>query len=172
MKTTLLDEFERALRERNPTLANRLQPGLPETRIRRMLSRAKVQGAVEPVIELFSWRNGSQLDPSVAQFSSPFPKSDYIFMDFELMLADFDGFKEGAIYHPRMTELVGRYFPIFWDGSNGWLAVDIGSLSPNRVVLVDAQCEEPVKDAYRSFHEFLKDAIRANEENDKLACFK
>lgn len=171
-RQALWESLEATLRNRNPILATRLRAGLPEAHIRRMLSRAKVEGNVEPIVELFSWRNGSHLDPSIAEVASPFPASDYIFMDLELMLADFVGFKEGAIHHPRLAQLVGRYFPIFWDGSNGWLAVDLYPSTLNRVVIIDAQAEQPVKNAYPSFDEFLKDAIRANQQSDKLTCFK
>jgi len=172
MRKEVLDNFEKALLQRNPILAERLEPGLPEARIRRMLQRAKVEGAIDPVVELFAWKNGSRLDPTVAQHASPFPHSDYIFMDLEMMIVDFLGFKEGVLYHARMAELVGRYFPIFWDGSNGWIATDLQHSQSNRVVLVDAQADKPVRPAYDSFDQFLKDAIRANEKNDKLECFK
>jgi hypothetical protein len=172
MRKELFESFEKALRQRNPILADRLEPGLPESRVRRMLQRAKVEGATERVVELFAWKNGTRIDPSVARHASPFPFSDYIFMDLEMMIVDFQGFSEGALYHARMTQLVGRYFPIFWDGSNGWIATDLRPSQCNRVVLVDAQAERPVRPAYDSFDQFLKDAIRANEQGDKLTCFK
>src|SRR5688572_16325454 len=113
MNKWVLEDFERALRKRNPILADRLEPGLPEARVRGMLLRAKVQGSIEPVVELFSWKNGSRLDPSVAQHASPFPDSEYIFMDLELMIVHFLGFAECAQYHARYKQLVGRYFPLF-----------------------------------------------------------
>src|SRR5215831_6946018 len=116
MTTALLPKLEKALRERNPNLASRLQPGLSEERVRRTLRRAKVDGAVEPVVALFSWKNGTRVDSSLTQReASPFPASVYMFMDLETMIAHLRGFGEGAAHHPRMRQLVGRYFPFFWD---------------------------------------------------------
>lgn len=173
MSKPLLEQLETAIRQRNTILAERLQPGLPEARIERMLKRAKVEGAVEPVVSLFTWRNGSHLDPSLtlAQ-ASPFPGSIYIFMDFEMMLAHFRGFKELANYHPKYSEVDGRYFPLFWDGSSGYLAVDLKPSNQGRVAVLDPESEKFATVAYKSFEDFLKDAIRANEENDNLSCFQ
>jgi len=172
MSKALLESFEKALRQRNPALADRLQPGLPETRIRRMLQRVKVEGAIEPILELFAWKNGTRLDPSIAQHASPFPSSNYIFMDLEMMVADFRGFGECVAHHPRYAKVVGKYFPMFWDGSNCWLAADLNPRYHNQIVFVETESERMVRQAYDSFSEFLKDAIRANEKNDNMACFK
>ena len=46
----LLRQFEDALRKRNPELCERLQPGLPEKRIRAKLEKAGVTGNVEPLV--------------------------------------------------------------------------------------------------------------------------
>jgi hypothetical protein len=167
----LLENFERALSQRNPILAERLQPGLSESRIRRMLQRVKAEGAVEPVVELFAWKNGSVVDPSIAQHASPFPNSNFIFMDLEMMAAHFRGFDECAVYHPRYTKIVGKYFPLFWDGSDCWLAVDLNPRNQTRVVLVETQSEHMVRQVYDSFDGFLRDAIHANEKRIKLTCF-
>jgi hypothetical protein len=138
-----------------------------------MLQRAKVEGAIEPVAELFAWKNGSRLDPSVAQHASPFPFSDYIFTELALMLAHFVGFRECALYHPRMAKLVDRYFPMFWDGSGNYLTVDLHADKHTPVVRINTDSEEDmIRFEYNSFGEFLEDAIRANETNDKLTCFK
>jgi len=173
MSKELLQLLETAIRHRNPILSDRLQPGLPDTRIRRILQRAKVEGAVDAVVSLFSWKNGSRLDPSITQGqASPFPNSVYMFETLEVMLAHFRGFKEFAVHHPKYTEVVGRYFPMFWDGSTGYLAIDLEPSGHNRLVLLDPESESFVREAYRSFDEFLKDAIRANEEADSLTCFE
>jgi hypothetical protein len=172
MSKSLLDNFERAIRQRNKILSDRLQPGLPDDRIQRMLKRAKVEGAIGPVVSLFSWRNGSRLDPSLTLGqASPFPGSVYIFMDFEMMLAHFRGFKELAGFQPKFAEVVGRYFPLFWDGATGYLAVDLKPLSHSRIAMLDPESESFVTVVYESFEDFLKDAIRANQENDNLTCF-
>jgi hypothetical protein len=90
----------------------------------------------------------------------------------DVMIAHFRGFKEFAVYQPKYTEVVGRYFPIFWDGSTGYLAVDLEPSNRNRVVLLDPESENLVKVAYDSFENFLKDVIRANEEEENLTCFQ
>lgn len=171
MSNDLLDEFGEALRQRNPVLADRLRPGLPLSRIRKMLARAKVEGLLKPIECLYAWKNGTRLDPSIKDLASPFPESVYMFMDLEMMLADFSGFKELAAYHPEYAVLVGRYFPVFWDGSTSWLAIDLSPAMGSRVVLIDPETGTAARDVYPSFEEFLKDAIRANRENDTLTCF-
>jgi len=173
MSKALLEDLERAIRQRNPTLAQRLRPGLPESRIRKMMAERDIAGVIDPIVALFAWKNGSRLDPKITlEQSSPFPASIYTFMDLEMMIQDFIGFKEVGAYHPKYTEVVDRYFPIFWDGSTGYLALDLEPSGHNRVVLLDPESEAFVSQAYLSFEEFLKDAIRANEENDRLKCFK
>ncbi len=166
----LLVTFEKALRQGNPILADRLQAGLPEPRMRRMLDRAKVQGDIGPILVLFGWKNGSRLDPSVAQHASPFPGSEYIFMDLEMMTADFRGFYECATHHPRYAKIAGKYFPMFWNGSNDWLAVDLDPRNQTRVVLLETESEGMLRKAYGSFDALLEDAIRANEMKQTLTC--
>jgi hypothetical protein len=170
MRKALLERLGGAIKKRNPVLADRLQPGLPEARIRRMLQRGSVDGTIEPVVCLFGWQNGSRLDPSLtlAQ-ATPFPGSIYIFMDLELMIAHFRGFEEVVIYQSKLSEAAGRYFPIFWDGSAGYLAVDLKNPA-NRVMLLDPESTPLAREAYISFEDFIEDAIRANEENENLRC--
>jgi hypothetical protein len=74
-------------------------------------------------------------------------------------------------HHPAYAKVVGRYFPLFWDGSNSWLGVDLDPANNSRFVLIHTEFEQMVFEGYGSFEEFLNDAIRANEENDTLTCF-
>jgi hypothetical protein len=173
MNTALFEKLETVLRHRNPQLADRLQPGISESRIRRMLERAGVRGAVEPIVNLFAWKNGADVhgDELTREQASLFPKSIYMFMELDMMTADFSHFKDCLVHHPEYAKVVGRYFPLFWDGSNSWLAVDLDPGNHNRVVLVHTEFEQMVFEAYGSFEDFLNDAIRANEENDSLTCF-
>jgi len=172
MSKTLLDHFERAIRQRNMDLAGSLQPGLPEDRIRRMLQAADVKGDVEPVVSVYSWKNGSQADPraSLAEVSV-FPDLIYVFADLKTMIAHFSEFHEGFVYHPKFHKVDGRYSPLFWDNSTAYLAVDLHN-TKHRIVLLEPETEELAQEAYGSFEEFLKDAIRANEEKDTLICFQ
>ena len=65
----------------------------------------------------------------------------------------------------------GQLFPLFRDGASGSIAVDLSPSKQNRVVVVEFESTEPVRQAYGSFDEFLNDAIRANREDSSLACF-
>lgn len=172
MIESLLETFEDALRERNQVLAKRLRTGLPPDRIRRLLNRAKINGSTDPLLFVYAWKNGTDIDETLTESqASPFPKSIYMFMELEMMIVHFQGLAEGAVYHPRMVEMVGRYFPIFWDGSTGYLAVDLQKNEKSQVVLIEIEWEIPVRRAYASLEEFLIDAIRANRENEPLSCF-
>jgi len=171
MSKALLNQLEKAIRQRNPTLANRLQPGLSGEQVRKMLQDAEIEGGVEPIVNLFSWKNGSQFDASVRLAEvALFPESVYVFPDLKAMIEHFKMFHEGFVYHPNFDEADGRYFPLFWDNSTGYLAADLKSPT-HRVVLLDPESEDLAREVYSSFEEFLKDAIRANEENDSLAFF-
>ncbi len=174
MYAKLLEELEVALRQRNPQLAKRLQSGISEARIRRMLDRSKARGAIEPVVSLFSWKNGTDnfCNELSKEQASPFPKSVYMFMELDMLLGHFAGFEECLTYHPEYARVVGRYFPLFWDGSNSWLAVDLDPVGHNRIVLVHTEFEQMLFEAYDSFEQFLKDAIQANQKGVSLSCFE
>ncbi len=138
-----------------------------------MLEHAKVRGALDPIVGLFSWKDGSNVYDSelTREQASIFPKSIYMFVELESMIADFKGFAECLVNHPEYKKIVGRFFPLFWDGSNSWLATDLDPAYHNRVVLLHTEFEQMAFAAYDSFDNFLNDAIRANEENEGLTCF-
>jgi hypothetical protein len=60
------------------------------------------------------------------------------------------------------------YFPLFWDGSTGWIAADIRSSSHNRVVIADHHAEVPFYEAYPRLYDFLSDVMHAIEANEEL----
>jgi hypothetical protein len=173
MTSELLVRLERAIRGRKPGLIGILEPGLPESRIRRMLARGKVTGCVEPVVEVFSWRSGTQGKPGITmEEMSLFPDPAFILVELELMIAHFRGFEEVVGDHPKYEGVIGRYFPLFWNGSSDFLAVDLDPSRNSRVVIIEHKAEKLVREGYASFDGFLEDAIRANEKNEKLACFQ
>ena len=173
MNRQLLEQFEMALGRRNPILASRLRPGLSQDRVRQLLQRAKVEGNVQPIVDLFIWKNGSDLDPGLTiHEATPFPQSDYMFMDCEFMLFHFKKHETWSKYQPPFMEVAGRYFPLFWNGQVSWLAVDLDVSNQSRVVFIEKREEKLVREAYVSFDAFLEDAIQANENNDKLTCFQ
>lgn len=176
MNSALFEILEQAIQHRNPILAQRLRRGRSESFLQRRLAKEGVSGCVEPVVALFSWKDGSNLDASVPlEQVSPFPGSGYfMFMPFTFILGHFDMFRDYAKYHANMQHVAGRYFPLFWNGSKGisdWLAVDLEPATNSRVVLIDSHADDPVLQAYSSFDDFITDAIRANRENTSLKCF-
>jgi hypothetical protein len=184
MNTAWIGDFERAAIARNPSLTAKLQAGLSEARVKRALGRAKVIGDVAPLIALYTWRNGTDLSISVPVNTKQgleaerakmtfFPeKPYYYFLCLEMAIGHFGHLEVAAKTHPRLTEGVGRYFPMFWDGSTDWLALDVKPPNKNRVMLMEHKSEQPFREAYSSFDEFVSDAIRTNAENKPLRCFQ
>ncbi len=103
--------------------------------------------------------------------ASLFPKSIYMFMELDVLLSHFVKFKECLPHHPEYVRVAGGYFPLFWDGSNSWLAVDLAPAGHSRVVLLHPEFEEMLFQVYSSFEEFLIDAIRGNQQNEALPGF-
>lgn len=195
--TELIQRLEIAILRRNPSLAANLQPGLSVLKIKAALKRKRIEGAVEPILDLYSWRNGTDLQTNLnavkAGFAPPVEYElseiekrallrqgikrdtafrDYNFLKLETAILDMGGFRSYAQYHPRLSVLVGRYFPFLWDGSNGYIALDIEPSANSRVVMIQTQDAQPLREAHNSFEEFLKDAIRANENDEPLACIR
>lgn len=167
-----LDRFFEAVAKRNSALANDFQPGLAPERIQAALNRMKVTGNTKPLVEFFSWRNGTKLrrDVTLEQIS-PFPKSAYALEEFEMLSAHFKGFEELIRFSPNFKGVVSRYFPLFWDNSASWISVDLEPASQSRIVLFDPECGGKPQILYATIAEFFEDAIRANLECEKLKCF-
>jgi len=181
--TPLLTQLDRAIARRNPLLAQQLKDGLQESDIRALLAQAKVTGAIEPIIELYSWRNGTVLDEQTPMAeTSFFPLDIYQFIDLETAISHLKMMNEAARQLQRMFEgtkarsmfsgITGMFFPLFADGGTGTIAVDLMPGKRNRVFAVEFESTWPVRQAYGSFEEFIKDAIRANKYGDGLSCFQ
>jgi hypothetical protein len=169
----LLQQFEQAIRKRNSALIKLLQPGLTEIEIRDRLKRADIRGSVETLVCMYSWKNGTRPTRGrTLEQLSPFPKSPFCFEDLELMVTHFQAFHEFAENNPAFAPAARNYFPMFWDSSSRWIAVALKQSLSSRVVLFDTESPKPVRELYKSFESFLKDAIRANKENDSLTCFQ
>jgi hypothetical protein len=171
MNAIPVEILETAVLGRNPLLGKKLQPGLPESKIRRMLSRAKLLGDIQCLVDLYMWKNGTILDPEMADSKTGFfPAPIYHFIELDRAIGDLGFFKEAAVNYPALSEAVGRYFPIFWNGSKSWLAVDLKPSCRNRIIhVVDCRSDQPFREAYHSFEEFINDVIKANDENIPLA---
>lgn len=180
VKKDSLERLEQAAVARNPALATRLRPGLTEDRVKRALSRVKVTGEISPIIALYTWKDGMDLtsDPDISNFNdwklsrSLFPGKPYFFICLETALGHLGHLKAASAKYPQLSEGVGRYFPVFWDGSTEELAIDVKPSNRNRVLILESRSDEPFREAYGSFEEFITDAIRANEENRPLRCFQ
>lgn len=172
MYDPLFERFTKALQTRNPFAAQALIPGMPSDKIRVLLQNSRVTGTLKGVVATYEWRNGSRTSSNFnLKMFSLFPESIYIFMDLDSAVEHRSEFEDSLAFHPEGGAFRGRFLPMFWDNSTGYLAVDLKS-STNGVVKLEPESEELAQEAYGSFDEFLKDAIRANEENDTLACFK
>jgi hypothetical protein len=166
-----LDKLEHAATSHNPLLKTRLRPGLPEARIRQALRRAKITGPVDLLVSLYTWRDGTRLDTELALSKVGFfPSHAYYFVDLVYALSYLGFFKEAAKNQPKLAEAVGRYLPIFWDGSDRWIAIDL-RLS-GVIVTIDLHADRPFRHAYDSLHDFINDMIQANEKGTPLICFQ
>ena len=168
MITDLLGTFEQLVVARNPLLAKKLKPGLSEEQIRRLLRRHRVDGDLAQVVALYRWKNGTKLDPEiVASKVGFFPGKAYYFLDLEMALGHLDHTKVAARKRPQLAD-GAFYFPLFWDGSTGWIATDIRPSHHNAVIAAEHRAEVPFREAYASLYEFLEDAIRALTTNEGM----
>lgn len=155
---TFLNEFENTLSERNPNLGQSLRPGLPGEKVRQILKRAKVTGDVEPIVALFTWKNGCQ--PGLGFTMRLFPTLDFQFWDLNRMVAYFAAFQDLAKENPRLRDLANRYFPIFWNGTSRWLAIDLREKRDSQIVVIDLERKPPVEGLSSSFDKFIREAIQ------------
>lgn len=94
--TPLLRRLEEVIVDRNPRLAEWLNSGLPESRIRAALGKAKVSGNIEALVHLYSWRNGTAWDgEALMEETSLFPESIYQFMNLDEAIGEWVNNKEG-----------------------------------------------------------------------------
>lgn len=167
--------LEEAVCRRNPRLNSRLQPGLSEAKIKKMLEKAGLKGAIEPLVQLYSWKNGMIVDFELrASKSAFFPQQEYFFLKLDRAIDSLRLFREATDAHPenpKLTEALNRYFPFMSNGSVKFIAVDLAPLRQNRIMLIDMDADEPFRQAYPTFADFIEDVIRANDDNAGLACF-
>jgi hypothetical protein len=194
----LIQKLETAVLRRNPLLAGNLLPGLPVEKIKKELKKAGIEGAVDPIVTLYSWKNGSDLQKNPEALNAGFTpplvyelsaeekemflnmtgvkretaSKTFHFVRLKMAILNAKSYKEYAKYDSRLSVLVGRYFPILWDGSNDQIALDLESSNHGRIVLIQQKGNQLLTEAYDSFENFLKDLVEANENNRPLACTK
>lgn len=180
MTMSMFLRLEQAVAIRSALVADLLQPGLTEPEIKRGLDAAGLRGDFRAVIELYVWKDGTRPGRNLALSETAFfPESIYQFLPLRRALALFEDMQQASRDLVAVTgdptgisSGVGRYFPIFWDGSDRELGIDLAPGHQNRVVVIDFASSEPFREAYSSFDAFLEDAIRANEKHERLSCFK
>lgn len=173
MNENTMIELENTLRKRNAELANELQPGLPEKRIRAVLGKAKVRGKLQALVQWYGWKNGIAHGRRATPFKRGFfPGRVYLPMELNYALCIFRFFKEAVEAMPGLAEAEDRFFPIMWDQLTKCVAIDLDSSCCNRAMLVDTSGEPHFREAYCSFEEFVTDLIRANSEDMPLKCFE
>src|SRR5437867_10627385 len=135
-------ELEAAVFGRNPLLAEKLQPPLSDSFIHQRLQQAGVQGALDPIMQLYSWKNGTVMDTETAlSETSFFPGLTYQLLDLETALQHLEELNQAAAYHPTLSKMAGRYVPLFWDGSTGYLVLDTTPSDHNRVMMFQMESE-------------------------------
>lgn len=174
----LFAQLDAAIRRRDPRLAQQLRAGCSEKVLTKWLK--KVPGETTPLRELYAWHDGTEAlrwsEGDTHKMSlldlSFVPGEIYPFADIETAATHFAGWTTIARYQPRIREAVGRYFPILWDGSGAWFAVDTQSGHSGRVMHFEMQDDHPFREAYATFDGFLLDVLRANETGEPLRFFE
>ena len=85
----LLVQLETVITRKNPILARKLRPGLSEKEIMQRLDRAKIDGAIKPIIELYLWKNGTVFDRALKDSQvGMFPGGHYYFIEIKRAIVD------------------------------------------------------------------------------------
>jgi len=173
-RTELLTKIDAAIRSRNPKLKEQLCRGLSKDALAKKLS--KVPGGIEPLVDLYSWHNGTE--PQRFQDEGRFlisfedlsvvPCELLIFHGIDMMLAHFGSWSAATKAQPFLKKVAGTCFPFLWDGSTTWLGLDLNSKSAERVLVVDFESDKPVREAYPSFDECLEDILFANQNGVQM----
>jgi len=174
-RTEIFKQLDTAIGKRNPVLAEHLRHGLTKQEILKRLQN--VCGSTELLVDLYSWHDGtesiSNQNEDVCNFSlmemSLIPDEIFIFSELDIMLSHFYYFGEAAKYDSRLKIAAEKFFPFLWDGCRNCFALDTQS---ERVVFLDFESEEPFREAYPSFNEFLFDLLSANEKSETINFFE
>jgi hypothetical protein len=175
--------LEETITTRNPFLANRLKPGLPEAKIREMLNEGSVIGEIQPIIQIYAWHNGTVVDMETPmERTSFFPSNVYQFIDLETAIEHFAAINlathqlrdilESSRTDSTLVGMNGLCFPIFSNGATSSIAIDLSRTTRNRILSIEFESPEPLRNVYDTFEDFIRDAIRANRDGVSLTCFK
>ena len=166
-----LVRLERALTKRNPRLLGILNPGIKKSLIKNLLSRSTIAGETEPIYRMYSWRDGTGVArPYTLEYLSFFPCELFTLLNLRTAVLHMEMWTEAAQYNPKLSQGVGRCFPLFYDGATDYLALDTMPGYNGRIINFEYESDEPFRVVYTSFDEFLEDAIQANEIGKPLKC--
>jgi len=160
----LLRKLESAALRRSPALVTLLQPPLTEKQIHSNLKRAAVEGGIDPILALYTWRNGTQIPGSSIEDANqaallpprmvPLGESDkeflaavgaprdtwpeqYHLLDLKTALRIVKSIRAQGQRVPAVAHLAGRYIPFLSESYfGGMIAVDIDPSAGNRVVKI------------------------------------
>jgi hypothetical protein len=184
-----LQRLERAIFKRSPLLSAKLRRGLATSELEVILKKAKIAAVPEAIKRLYLWRNGTTLDQALMTSKTGFfPGQLYQFSEVTKAIEHMRAYSDSMCSSfPELAHFRGRFFPAFWNGSTNWIGFDPQS-KDCRVVLVryfvreasimdgkytpEIHDKTPPREAYKSFEDFLTDAIRANSENAPMLCFQ
>lgn len=175
----ILRRIDIALNKQNPLLVESyLRPGLSLKTIEKLTR--KVAGLIEPVVELYSWHDGTkfvQLSAGETYLSGVkkvefFPGNSFHFVDLKLAVLNLEALVEIAKHHPELREAVGRYLPFFYNGATAQFMLDLDQSARSRVMFYDSQNGKPVQQAYETLDDYLLDILHSNETGESLRFFK
>lgn len=161
-----LARLTRLLNEHKPILLKHLQPGLSREEV-----LAKLRTDVVPpesLVALYSWHNGTSRESHGATIGelALIPDSIYGFYDIDTMLDCQSGLEEASEFIPLLDWPNGRYLPFLYDGGTSSFSVDLAS---GAIMFISLESDTPFVEAYSSLDMFLKDLIRAYEEDEPLS---
>jgi hypothetical protein len=133
------------------------------------------EGFTPPVVSQPSEGHLAELKRICEMARKPFDPNTKIYTSFHLL-----PLRTAIVYSkslksspkPQLSSAAGRYFAVLWNGSNDYLALDTDPSAGGRVVMILAREEQPLREAYDSFDDFLTDLIVANQKNERLACIR
>ncbi|MDB5292525.1 MAG: hypothetical protein JWL69_3766 [Phycisphaerales bacterium] len=152
---------------RNPGIAPHLQPGLPPDTIKQQLKRAGIKGRIDPIVQLYSWHNGSKFlkeDASRLGFAPPsitsLPQAtieflqglgqkvdpnkkiygSFLFFEFDGVIRTLKLWKKFSKTIPRDALLAGRFVPFISYSQTGQeIALDTDPACNTRIVSIQPE---------------------------------
>jgi len=172
----LLEELSSLVSERYPVLDSYFNKGLSRDEVLRKMKKYKMSVPFEPLVTLYTWRNGVELQrkPDLLKNGSPhlsrtcegFLYGNIVREIFQMVDLDygFSGYK-GFIEGDKETQkAANRMFPFLNDFRGRRFLLDTNADSEYMVKYMDVSLEKPIRDAYKSLDDFLLAVIKSHLE--------